>query len=110
MAYDQGLAERIREQFYDRTDVEEKKMFGGLCFMVKQHMCCGIVQDTLMLRVGPDNYHTCLQRKHAREMDFTGKAMKGLIYVTPEGFAEDKDLINWLSIALTFVQSLPDKK
>ena len=75
MSFDEGLAERIREQLQDRSDVEEKKMFGGLCFMVSNHMCCGIVKDTLMARVGPDNYEGCLAEKHASEMDFTGKAM-----------------------------------
>jgi TfoX/Sxy family transcriptional regulator of competence genes len=109
MAYDEGLAERIREYFADRLDVEEKKMFGGLCFMVSNHMCCGIVDDTLMARVGPDNYEECLSRKHASEMDFTGKALKGLIYVSPEGFEADKDLTDWLTICSDFVGSLPPK-
>lgn len=85
MAYDEGLAERIREQFIDRTDVEEKKMFGGLCFMVSNHMCCGIVDETLMARVGPDKYDECLAMRHASEMDFTGRAMKGMVYVSPDG-------------------------
>ena len=72
MSFDEGLAERIREHFLDNLNVEEKKMFGGLCFMVSDHMCCGIVQDTLMARVGPVNYESCLQRKYAKEMDFVG--------------------------------------
>lgn len=62
MAFDEGLAERLREQFLERKDVEEKKMFGGLCFMVSNHMCCGIVKDTLMARVGPNNYESCLKK------------------------------------------------
>ena len=107
MSYDEGLAERIREQFQERNDVVEKKMFGGLCFMVLSHMCCGIVKETLMLRVGPDNYEACLARRHAREMDFTGKAMKGMVYVSPEGFESDTDLAEWLSICTEFVELLP---
>ena len=110
MSYDEGLAERIREQFQDRNDVEEKKMFGGLCFMISNHMCCGIVKDTLMLRVGPDNYETCLARKHASEMDFTGRTMKGMVYIAPEGFDSDKDLDEWLNTGTFFVESLPPKK
>jgi len=110
MAYDEGLAERIREYFEDRIDIVEKKMFGGLCFMVRDHMCCGIVHDTLMTRVGPDNYEACLKKKHAREMDFTGKALKGMVYVSPEGLEEDDDLIEWLNYCTTFVGSLPPKK
>ncbi|MDH5178650.1 MAG: TfoX/Sxy family protein [Gammaproteobacteria bacterium] len=110
MAFDEGLAERIREYFLHRSDVIEKKMFGGLCFMVSDHMCCGIVKETLMARVGPDNYAQCLAKRYASEMDFTGKAMKGMIYVAPEGLESDSDLAEWLSTCLTFVESLPAKK
>ena len=110
MAYDEGLAQRLREQFQDRMDVVEKKMFGGLCFMVSSHMCCGIVGDTLMVRVGPDAYEKCLQKEHAREMDFTGKSMKGFVYVAPEGVESDKDLAHWVGISTKFVESLPPKK
>ena len=110
MPYDEGLAERLREQFQDRSDVEEKKMFGGLCFMLSNHMCCGIVKDTLMARVGTDNYKKCLARKHTREMDFTGKAMKGMVYVTPEGIESDTDLAEWVGFCSSFVESLPPKK
>lgn len=110
MAFDEGLAERIREALSDTINVEEKKMFGGLCFMVNNHMCCGIVKDELMLRVGKDNYEEALTQPHAREMDFTGKALKGMIYVGHEGLAEDEDLKAWLDRALAFVMGLPSKK
>ena len=62
MAYDEGLAERLNDYFGDRNDVEVKKMFGGLCFMVSNHMCCGIIGDTLMARVGTGNYSECLSK------------------------------------------------
>ncbi len=78
--------------------------------MVSNHMCCGIVKETLMLRVGPDNYDKCLARKYASEMDFTGKALKGMIYVSPKGIESDSSLANWLDIAIGFVESLPPKK
>jgi TfoX/Sxy family transcriptional regulator of competence genes len=110
MAYDEGLAERVREQFTGRVKAREKKMFGGLSFMVLDHMCCGIVDDKLMLRVGPDNYDTYLQQANVSKMDFTGKAMKGLIYVSPEGVDADEDLASWLAIAVEYVKSLPPKK
>ena len=110
MSYDEGLAQRIREQFEDRRDVEEKKMFGGLCFMVSNHMGCGIVGDTLMARVGPDHYEKCLNHEHASEMDFTGKAMKGMVYVAPQGIESDVELEYWLSLCTSFVESLPPKK
>lgn len=110
MAYDEGLAEWLQDYFEGRTDVEIKKMFGGLCFMVSDHMCCGIVGDTLMARVGPDNYEECLAKRHAVEMDFTGKAMKGMVYVNPEGLEDDAELESWVGICESFVKSLPLKK
>lgn len=110
MSYDKGLAQRIREQLINRPDVEEKKMFGGLCFMISNHMCCGIVEGRLMARVGPEAHEQCLVKTHARKMDFTGKPMKGMIYVDPEGLSTDKELKEWISICLEFVESLPPKK
>lgn len=110
MSFDEGLAQRVREQFAERSDVVEKRMFGGLCFMVSSHMCCGIVDSTLMLRVGPDQYESLLREKHAREMDFTGKAMKGMLYIDPEGISEELELSQWLGYAIDFVESLPPKK
>jgi len=110
MAYDEGLAHRLREHFQDRLDVEVKKMFGGLCFMVSNHMCCGIVGDTLMARVGPEKYEECLSYQYAREMDFTGKALKGMVYVSPEGIESDEDLVHWVNLCESFIRSLPPKK
>ena len=110
MAYDEGLAERLHEYFEGRPDVEPKKMFGGLCFMVSNHMCCGIVDDTLMARVGPDKYDECLNKEYAREMDFTGRSLKGMVYVSPEGFESDADLDYWVGVCESFVRSLPPKK
>jgi len=109
MAYDEGLAQRIRESLQNRGDVSEKKMFGGLCYMVSGHMCCGIVGDTLMARVGPKKYTQALSNQHAREMDFTGRALKGMVYVEPEGIESESSLSYWLSECLEFVDSLPPK-
>jgi hypothetical protein len=72
-------------------------------------MCCGVLGDTLMARVGPDQYDAALRRPHAREMDFTGRAMRGLVYVDPEGIESDKDLLRWLALCEKFVASLPPK-
>jgi len=110
MAFDEGLAERIRDLLQDRDDVEEKKMFGGLCFMVSNHMSCGIVKDTLMARVGPENYECCLSMAFASEMGFTGNSMKGMVYVSPTGIESDSDLSFWLNTCISFVKSLPPKK
>ncbi len=92
MAFDEGVAERLRELFEGRVDILEKKMFGGIAFMHSGNMCCGIMDDVLMARVGPDNYQSGLSRPHAREMDFTGKSLNGFVYVDPAGFAEDDEL------------------
>jgi hypothetical protein len=110
MPYDEGLAERLRDIFHQRSDVVEKRMFGGICFMVSGHMCCGIVGETLMARVGPDMYEESLKQPHVREMDFTGRPMKGFVYVQPEGIAEDSDLSRWVDKCIGFVLSLPEKK
>lgn len=109
MAYDEGLAERLRDIFAERYDVEEKKMFGGIAFMIHGHMGCGIVDGTLMARVGPDHYAAALHRPHVREMDFTGKAMQGFVYVDPAGFEADEDLRSWVALCEGFVHSLPPK-
>ena len=81
MAYDEGVAERLRELFVDRPGITEKKMFGGLAFMYRGHMLVGILADSLMARVGPVAYAASLKQAHVREMDFTGKPMKGYVYV-----------------------------
>lgn len=111
MAYDEGLATRLREAFAAAAvAIQERRMFGGLCFLVRGHMSCGIVADTLMVRVGPERYAAALARPHAREMDFTGKPMKGMVYVAPDGLAEDADLAQWVQLGLDFVAGLPDKR
>lgn len=109
MPYDEGLAERIRTLFEDREDVTERKMFGGLCFMINGNMCCGVTKDDLMLRLGKEEAHAALKRPHARDMDFTGKPLKGFVYVDAEGYAEDDDLADWIGRAAAFAESLPAK-
>jgi TfoX/Sxy family transcriptional regulator of competence genes len=110
MAYDEGLAERIRTVVLDQPTVTEKKMFGGLAFMLNDYMFCGVSQDLLMARVGPDNYTAALARPHVREMDFTGRPMKGYVYVDPEGIESDRELQQWVDLCAEFVRTLPPKK
>ncbi|MDX1641617.1 MAG: TfoX/Sxy family protein [Balneolaceae bacterium] len=110
MAYDEGLAQRVREQLRDQPDVEEKKMFGGLCFMVSGHMCCGILENRLMARVGAEQYEECLLNEYARPMDFTGKPMKGMLYIEAGGLQSDEDLKSWIDTCLNFIKNLPPKK
>lgn len=109
MAYDEGLAERIREATADVEGLSERKMFGGLAFLHHGNMAFGIVGDELMVRVGADAWADSLRLPHAREMDFTGRPMKGMVYVGVDGFAEDDELRAWLDRGLAFAGSLPPK-
>ena len=109
MAYDESTALRLRDALGTRSDIVEKKMFGGLVFLLSGNMCCGIVGDTLMVRVGADGYEEALGQPHAREMDFTGRALKGFVYVEPEGFDSVDDLHSWLERGVRFAKSLPPK-
>jgi TfoX/Sxy family transcriptional regulator of competence genes len=109
MAYDEGLAQRIREALEAEPDVAEKKMFGGLAFLLRGHMCVGVVGEELMVRVGPEAHAEALRRPHAREMDFTGRPMKGMIYVAVEGIESDADLEQWIARGVRFARSLPAK-
>lgn len=102
MAYNEKLADRVREELVSTRKVEEKKMMGGLTFMVNGKMCVGILNDDLMLRISPDEYLQALERKGCREMDFTGRPMKGFVFVSPEGTKTKKDLAYWTSLALAF--------
>jgi hypothetical protein len=109
VAFDPGLAERIRDALRDQRDTSERKMFGGLAFMSRGHMFVGILGDTLMARVGPDHYAGALARPGVREMDFTGRPMKGYVFVAPEAVADDAELQRWIARCLGFVGSLPSK-
>lgn len=110
MAYDEGLAERLRDVYADIPFVQEKKMFGGLAFMVDGNMSCGVMNDgQLMVRVGPELHAGALQRPHAQPMDFTGRKMTGFVIVGEQGLVEDDMLRDWVQLSLQFVQSLPPK-
>jgi TfoX/Sxy family transcriptional regulator of competence genes len=109
MAYDEGLAERIRGVLDEQPGVSEKRMFGGVAFLVKGHMSVGIVQDKLMVRVGPESYDRVLRECHARRMDFTGRPMKGFVYVVPEGYESDASLERWVNLGVSYVTTLPAK-
>lgn len=109
MAFDEGVAARIEDTLSDRPDIVQKRMFGGMAYMVRGHMCVGVNGDELMVRVGPDGYADALAQAHAREMDFTGRAMKGFVYVAPEGFETTDGLSSWIDRGLAFVLSLPPK-
>jgi hypothetical protein len=109
MAYDEGLAERIRAALEDVAGVTEKRMFGGIAFLVRGNMGVGIVQDKLMVRVGPESYDRMLRQRHVRRMDFTGRPMKGFVYVVPAGYETDEGLARWVGAGVAHATSLPAK-
>ncbi len=109
MAFDRKLAERVRGVL-GTEGVVEKKMFGGLCFMVNDAMAVGVEKDRLMVRVGPDAHDRALSMKHAMPMDFTGRPMKGLVFVDPAGLKNKAALKKWVDMGATFARSLPPKK
>ncbi len=106
MAYDKGLADRIRHTLRDAHDVTEKAMFGGVAFMHAGKMFCGIVGRDLMVRVGPDAHDAALAEDHVRPMDFSGRPMKGYVYVAPEGVDEDAALASWVRRGLDHAERL----
>lgn len=109
MAYNQELAERIRKILKGKRNVEEKKMFGGLTFMVNGHMACGIEKNLLMVRVEKDRYEEFFKKPHAKEMDLTGKPLRGFLFIQPKGFETDAGLGYWIAQALIFIKTQPKK-
>lgn len=109
MAFDETLADRIREGLALGRDVREVEMMGGLCFMVGGHMAIGIVGEKLMVRVGPDGYERALARRLAREMDFTGRPTRGFVFVDPAGIRTRRSLESWVALGTAFASTLPAK-
>ncbi len=109
MAYEEALADRVRDVLIDVDGVTERKMFGGLAFMVNGNMLCGPIGENLMVRVGPDGYEEALAIDGASEMRFTGKPMRGFVDVDGQALADDSALKAWVERGLTFAQSLPPK-
>jgi TfoX/Sxy family transcriptional regulator of competence genes len=111
MPYNERLAERVRHLLPRPLRVEEKKMMGGLTFMVNGKMCVGILNDDLMARIDPDEYDTALARKGCREMDFTGRPMRGFVFVSPEGTRTGSGLAWWIRFALSYnAKAKPSRK
>lgn len=103
MAYDEFLADRVREILTRKSiPFHDKKMMGGLCFMVDEKMCVGIVKNDLMARIDPEIYEEALTKEGCRQMDFTGRPMKGYVFIEPEGIDLDEDLEYWVQLCLDF--------
>ena len=109
MAYDTSLAALCREQLQRQPGIVEKKMFGGLGFLLNGNMCIGVWKDCLIIRAGLERYEAFLEEPHTRPFDITGKAMRGWLMVEPPGVAEDAALRTWVNRAVEFVGGLPPK-
>ena len=109
MAYDQGLATRIREAIGDRSGLAEKQMFGGLAFLVHGNMACGVRGEDLIVRVAADTAEAALAEPGVRPFDLTGRPMTGWLLVDPDGHAEDEDLRRWVDRGLAHASSLRPK-
>jgi len=109
VAFSETLADRIRDALNGRADVSERKMFGGIAFMVGGNMAVGVVGEDLMVRLGPDA-ERALAEPHVRPMDFTGKPMKSMVFVDAEGIESDEALVVWVEAGAGFAESLPPKE
>ena len=109
MAFSESLAARIRNTLARRKNVEEKKMFGGICFLLHGNMLVGVWKDSLIARLGPDEGEAALREPHVRAFDITGRPMRNWVLVEPEGVEEDNELKDWIQRATKFVEMLPRK-
>lgn len=116
MAYSEYLADRVRQRLSSQIEIEEKKMMGGLIFMLNGKMCAGVdidkktQKDRLMARIGKEAYAAALEEKGVREMDFTGTVMRGFVFIDPEGYDKDEDMDFWIQKALEFNAQINKKK
>jgi TfoX/Sxy family transcriptional regulator of competence genes len=109
MAFDEQLAQRVGDLLAEVPDVSERRMFGGLAFLVSGHMACGVVGSDLMLRLGEAGADEALELPHVRPMDFTGRPMSTMVYVGSEGIVDDSSLNQWVERSVQYAQSLPAK-
>jgi hypothetical protein len=110
MAYDETLADRVRVLLGGERDLEERKMFGGLAFMLGGHMCCGVIGDELIVRLGPEGTEAALAREGVRPMDFTGRPMRSMVFVAAPAMRTAAALESWVRLGATFARGLPPKR
>lgn len=110
MAFDESLADRIRKGLGRKKGIEEKKMFGGLGFLLNGNILVGVWKDSIIVRVGPEEGEAALLEPHVKEFDITGKAMKGWVMVKPEGVQDEASVKAWIQRAVKFVSKLPAKR
>ena len=109
MAYNQDVAERVRKVIARRKGVYERKMFGGLAFLMNGNMCCGVIDNNVVLRLGKDRAEKALRERHTREMDFTGTPLASMVYLRPAGYKTEEELRAWVKRAVDFTRTLPAK-
>ncbi len=109
MAYSEKVAERLRQALKRRRDISERKMFGGIAFLLNGNMCCGVNDTDIMLRLGKDGAEKALSERHTREMDFTGTPLSTMVYLRAAGYRKDEDLDRWLKRAIDYAKTLPPK-
>ena len=109
MAYNLGLAQRMRETLAGTSGLEEKKMFGGVRFMIQGNMACGVNGDDMIVRIGPERYEEALAQPSTKPFDMTGRPMSGWVVVAAEGVANDTDLKRWIVSGVNFARKLPAK-
>lgn len=110
MAFDEELADRVRGLLIREDGYSERKMFGGVCFMLDGNMCCGVISNDLMVRLGPERGDAALSEPHVRPMDFTGRPMTGHAYVSAGGTEDEVALARWVERCIAFCRSLPPKR
>jgi TfoX/Sxy family transcriptional regulator of competence genes len=109
MGYDKGLADRVRALLEGKPGFSEKNMFGGVCFLLRGNMACGVLNDDLIVRVGPEKYKEALQMRYTRKFDITGRPMKGWVIVSAEGHKKKRELVAWVERGAAFALTLPTK-
>lgn len=109
MAYDQALAERVQKTIAGQTGWVAKEMFGGIGFMLHGNMACGVINDSLIVRVGPDEYESSLNEPNTRVFDMTGRPMRGWVVIDPPGLILESDLHTWVKRGINFTNTLPPK-
>lgn len=109
MPFDEKVAGRLRKAFGERSDLTEKKMFGGIAFLLRGNMVAGVLADRIMLRLGNEGAEEALKVPGIVAMDFTGRPMKSMVFVLPEAYAKPATLKKWLAKALQLAESLPAK-
>ena len=110
MVHNEQLANKTRALLSWRKGFSEKKMFGGMSYLINGNMCCGVLKDDLVVRLGPEQYEKGVAMPHARPMDFTGMSIKRFVYVDSNGWSNSATLKKWVQLGLDYASALPKKK